>query len=468
MPKRLLALLRPARIVSRKPLRRGLVALLLGLALLSRPAMAQQILRDAETEAFLQQISAPLIQAAGLSPNNVQVLLIDDPSINAFVAGGQIVWIHSGLLIAADNANEVQGVIAHELGHIEGGHVIRSSEGIKTATGITLVSLLLGAAAIAAGGPEAGVGIMSAGQQAALGKYLAFSRTQESSADLAGARYLSKAGISGRGSLDFFKKLQNMEYRYRLRDDLDDGYASTHPLSADRIAILTDLYQKDPAWNAKTPPAEEAEFERIKGKLFGFVSDPAQTLRTYPPSDQSIPAHYARAYAWHKSAYPEKTMAEVDALIAAGPHDPYFLEMEGQVLLENGHPADAIPPLREAVRLTNSEPLIAALLGHALVATEDRSHYAEAEQVLRAAVSKDRDNPFAWYQLGLAYEQQGDSARAALATAERASLEGDDGTALRSAQAAMAGIPKGTSDYLRAEDIAMAARGELENNRKKK
>lgn len=459
--------LRPRPMPGRRLLR-GAAGLILGFALLVRPAMAQQILRDAETEAFLADISAPLIKAAGLSPNNVQVLLIGDPSINAFVAGGQIVWIHSGLLTAADSANQVQGVIAHELGHIEGGHVIRSSENIKTATGITLVSLLLGAATLAAGGGAAGMGIMAAGQQAAVGKYLAFSRAQESSADLAGARYLSTAGISGRGSLEFFKKLQNQEYRYRMRDDADDGYATTHPLSSDRIAILSDLYQKDPAWNARTPPEIEARFARIKAKLFGFVSDPALTLRTYPASDKTIPAHYARAYAWHKSAYPDRTMAEVSALIAAAPHDPYFLELEGQVLLENGHPADAIPPLREAVRLTNSQPLIAVLLGHALIATEDSSHYPEAEQVVRAAVAKDRENPFAWYQLGVIYEQKGDTARAALATAERAALQGDDDAALRSAQVAMAGIPKGTGDYLRAQDIAMAARGELENSKKKK
>ena len=447
-----------------RPLLRICIALMLSFAILVRPAMAQQILRDAETEAFLNQISAPLIKAAGLSPDNVQVLLINDPSINAFVAGGQIVWIHSGLITAADNVDQLEGVIAHELGHIEGGHIIRSAEGIKAATGVTLLSMLLGAAALAAGGGEAGMGIMAAGQQAAMGKYLAFSRTQESSADLAGARYLSKAGISGKGSLEFFKKLQNQEYRLAIPQD--NSYSRTHPLSGERIAVLRDVYEADPAWNAKTPPKLEDEFERIKAKLFGFVSDPDQTMRTYPESDQSIPAHYARAYAWHKSAYPDKALAETDALLRAEPHDPYFLELEGQVLLENGRPNDAIAPLREAVRLTNSQPLISVLLGHALIATEDDAHFAEAEQVLRAAVAKDRDNPFAWYQLGVVYERRGDHARAALATAERYSLMGQEALAMRSAQAAMAGIPEGTPDYLRAQDIAMAARGMLEQDKK--
>ncbi|WP_176592651.1 M48 family metalloprotease [Sphingobium sp. EM0848] len=435
------------------------------LALLARPAAAQQILRDAETEAFMADMSGPLVKAAGMEPRNVQVLVINDPEINAFVAGGQYVWVHSGLIAAADNVNQIQGVVAHELGHIEGGHVIRSAEGMKEATGITLLSLVLGAAAIAAGGAEAGMGILGMGQQAAMGKYLAFSRAQESSADLAGARYLSKAGISGKGSLEFFKKLQNQEYRLAIPQD--DSYGRTHPLSGERINVLREVYTVDPAWDKPMDPKLEARFERIKAKLIGFVSEPNQTLIKYPESDQSIPAHYARAYAWHKSAYPDKALDEVDALLTAAPHDPYFLELKGQVLLESGKPAAAIPPLREAVQLTN-QPLIATLLGHALIATEDDANFAEAEKVLRNAIARDRENPFAWYQLGVVYEHRGDIPRAALATAERYSMMGDNQMALRSADAAMQGLKPGTVDYLRAQDIAMVSRAAVEHKRKKK
>ena len=435
------------------------------LAMLARPAAAQQILRDAETEAFMADMSGPLVKAAGMEPRNVQVLVINDPEINAFVAGGQYVWVHSGLIAAADNVNQVQGVVAHELGHIEGGHVIRSAEGMKEATGITLLSLVLGAAAIAAGGAEAGMGILGMGQQAAMGKYLAFSRAQESSADLAGARYLSKAGISGKGSLEFFKKLQNQEYRLAIPQD--DSYGRTHPLSGERIQVLREVYTVDPSWEKPMDPKLEARFERIKAKLIGFVSEPNQTLIKYPESDQSIPAHYARAYAWHKSAYPDKALSEVDALLTAAPHDPYFLELKGQVLLESGKPADAIPSLREAVQITN-EPLIATLLGHALIATEDDANFAEAEKVLRNAIARDRENPFAWYQLGVVYEHRGDIPRAALATAERYSMMGDDQMALRSADAAMQGLKPGTVDYLRAQDIAMVSRAAVEQKRKKR
>ena len=434
-------------------------------ALVAQPAMAQQILRDAETEAFMADMSGPLVSAAGMEPRNVQVLVLNDPEINAFVAGGQYVWVHSGLIAAADNVNQLQGVVAHELGHIEGGHIIRSSEGMKAATGITLLSLVLGAAAIAAGGAEAGMGILGMGQQAAMGKFLAFSRAQESSADLAGARYLSKAGLSGKGSLEFFKKLQNQEYRLAIPQE--DSYGRTHPLSGERINVLREVYTVDPAWDKPIEPKLEARFERIKAKLVGFVSEPTQTLIKYPESDQSLPAHYARAYAWHKSAYPDKAISEVNALLAAQPHDPYFLELKGQVLLESGKPADAIPPLREAVQLTQ-QPLIATMLGHALIATEDDRNFAEAEQVLRTAVARDRENPFAWYQLGVVYERRGDTPRAALATAERYALMGQDQMALRSADAAMQALKPGTVDYLRAQDIAMVSRAAIEQKRKKK
>ena len=434
-------------------------------ALLARPALAQQILRDAETEAFMTDMSGPLVKAAGMEPRNVQVMVINDPEINAFVAGGQYVWVHSGLIAQADNVNQLQGVVAHELGHIEGGHVIRSGEGIKEATGVTLLSLVLGAAAIAAGGAEAGMGIMGLGQQAAMSKFLAFSRAQESSADLAGARYLHAAGISGKGSLEFFKKLQNQEYRLAIPQD--NSYGRTHPLSGERIQVLREVYEPDPAWNRPPDPWLEKRFERIKAKLIGFVSEPTQTLIKYPESDQSIPAHYARAYAWHKSAYPDRALQEADWLLGAQPHDPYFLELKGQILLESGKPAEAVAPLREAVRLTN-QPLIATLLAHALIATEDQANFAEAEQVLRVAVQRDRENPFAWYQLGVVYERRGDTPRAALATAERYAMLGEHPMALRSADAAMQGLKQGTVDYLRAQDIAMTSRAVIEQQRKKR
>ena len=430
----------------------------------ARPALAEQeILRDSETELLFRQISTPLIAAAGLDPKSVRVVLLRDSSINAFVAQGQVVYIHSGLLATADNVNQLQGVIAHELGHVAGGHAIRIYDGAKQATAISILSLVLGAAAIAAGAGEAGMGIFAAGQQAALGSFLAFSRAQESSADLAGASYLSKAGISGRGSLEFFKKLQNQEYRLAIY--AKDSYDRTHPLSSERIQTLTDLYQKDPAWNHPTDPALEARFQRVKAKLIGYVT-PDEAVKFYPESDQSVPAHYARAYAYHLGAYPDKANAEADALLATAPDDPFFLELKGQILLEGGHPNEAIAPLRKAVAEAPDMPMIAVMLGHALVASENGKNFAEAKQILKTAVNRDNDNPFAWYQLGIVYDREGDQPRAALATAERSNLQGENKLALASARMAMSGLPQGTPDYLRAQDIAMVSENALKKDKK--
>lgn len=447
---------------------RILLALLLGIVLSAQPVAAQSILRDAETEALLNDLARPVVVAAGLSPGNVKVVLIGDKTINAFVAGGQIVYVHSGLIIAADNAGEVQGVIAHELGHVAGGHVIRGGEMASSATGISILSLLLGVAAMAAGAGEAGAGVLAAGQQAAMGRFLSFSRTQESSADAAGSGFLRKAHLSGKGMLSFFGKLRQEEYRLSSSYQKTDPFQQTHPMSGERQATLQADITSSPYFNVPTDPALEARFQRVKAKLYGFVEDPPVTLAKYPETDQSAPARYARAYAWHRGAYPDRAVAEVDKLVASAPHDPYFLELKGQVLLESGKPKQALPALREAVAQAPDQPLIAGLLGHALIATEDRTNFAEAKRVLKLAVARDEENPFAWYQLGIVYDREGDTPRAALATAERYSLEGRSRLALASAQAAMGGIPQGTPDFIRAQDIAMASRAEVEQDKRRR
>ena len=432
----------------------------------AQPAYAQGILRDAETEALFKDMSRPMIVAAGLSPANVQVVLIQDDSINAFVAGGQTVYIHSGLIQAADNANEVQGVIAHELGHIADGHVVLADAGAKPAMGISLLSLVLGIAAMAAGAGDAGAGIMAAGQQAAMGKFLSFTRVQEATADATGAKFLREGNVSGKGMISFFKKLANEEYRYGLQNI--DPYAQTHPLSNERINTLYADVKASPAWNNPPDTALDERFKRIKAKLYGYVSPYASTLNKYPESDQSIYAHYARAYAWHKAGYPDKADAETRALVKLKPDDPYFLEIRGQILLEAGQPADALAPLKEATELTRYSPLIATTYGHALIATENKANYPEAIRVLKIATNKDDDNPFGWYQLGTAYELTGDTARASLAAAEQASLTGATARAVMSARAAMANLPPNSSDWIRAQDIAMTGQNELDQKKRKR
>ena len=439
-----------------------LLAALALLALTTRPALAQSILRDAETEQLLLDMAAPLVEVSELESDNIEIVLINDPSLNAFVAGGQRIYIHSGLLDAADTANEVQGVIAHELGHITGGHIVRYGQGAEAASNVSLLSLLAGVGAALAGAGDAAMAAIMMGQRAALGKFLAYSRSEEASADAAGVRYLSEAGISGRGSLDFFGKLQNEAFRYGYRQDDEAEFTRTHPLTGDRIARLREAYQADPAWDAPNDPALQARFERVKAKLAGYLDRPGRTLMAYPVSDTSVPARLARAYAYHKDARVADALAETQALVESDPDDPYFLELQGQVLLESGRAAQALAPLRRATELSRSHPLIAAIFGHALIATEDSDNYAEAQAVLKASVARDRLNPFAWHQLGQVYAAAGDIPRARLASAEQQVMSRRYAEALRSAQAAEAGLPTGSPDWIRAQDIGMQARALIE------
>ena len=430
------------------------------------PLSAQSRLRDAETEELLKDMIDPLVEASELDPGNVEVVLINDPSINAFVAGGQIIYVHSGLLNAAESADEVQGVLAHELGHITAGHVARFEERIQGMLSMTLLSLLACAAAVLAGAPpEAGFGLFGAGIQAGQADFLSFNRNQEASTDLAGARYLSGAEISGRGMLKFFERLRNFEIRrgYSQRDDA--AYGRTHPLSGDRIATLRELLERDAAWENPVDPDLQERFLQTRAKLFGYLAEPRRTFSSYPESDQSLAAHYARAYAYHKDAQIEKALAEADVLLSNSPDNPYYLELQGQILLESGRVTDALIPLRRATNLTVNQPLIASMFGHALIATEDESNYDEAERVLRAAVARDRFNPFAWYQLGVVYAARGDIPRAQLASAEQQVMNRAYPAALRNAKAAEAALPRGSPDWIRAQDIALEARSALERLR---
>ena len=459
----------PARNIIRNPagFLARLLALIAALAMAGQPIAASaqnlSVLRDAETEALLQDMVDPLAEAAGLREGGVDIVLLSDTNINAFVRGGQRIFIFSGLLLEADDAGEVQGVLAHELGHITGGHINRFSEAAGSATRITLLSALIAAAAVFAGADgAAAAGILQAGQQAATGSFLAFSRAQEASADAAGAQYLARAGISGRGSLRFFQRLENAEFRRGISQNNDREYGRTHPLSGNRIARLREDYIRDPAWDTPTDPVLQERFVRARAKLYGYLAPPERVLTAYPSHMTSVAARYARAYAYHRDAQVELALQEVSALLAQEPDNPYFLELKGQVLLESGRVEEALGPLREATRLTGSNPLIASMLGHALLASEDRSNFPEAERVLRAALGRDRANPFAWYQLGAVYQQLGDTPRARLASAELAILSGNAQSALVNARAAEQSLTAGSPDWIRAQDVQLEARSLLE------
>ncbi len=433
--------------------------------LLTTSLHAQSLLRDSETERLLKDITRPIFEVAKITPESVDLYLINDPSINAGVGGGQNIFMNSGLLLQADHVGQVIGVYAHEAGHISGGHLVRQADGAKGATGISLLSLLLGAAAVAAGAGDAGIAILQGGQALAYGNFLAYSKGEESSADQAGATFLEKTSMSGKGIIEFFGKLQNQEYRLGVKQE---SYFRSHPLSSDRITRLEERVTSSKFYDTPIDPQIEYRFQRIKAKLAGFLNEPQRTFQLYPESNTSEYARYARAYAWHKLADVNKAREEMEALLKIRPGDAYYLELLGQVLLESGQVQEAVAPLRRAVAAAPGEPLIQSLLGHALISTEDPKDFAEARKILEKSVRLDADNPFAWYQLGIVYSRIGDEPRAALASAERLSRIGEFPQAVYNAKIASKGLKSGTPEWIRAQDIALLSENEIKKLRKKR
>lgn len=428
---------------------------------------AQSILRDAETEAFLHESSDPIFKAAGLTPSSVHMYLLHANSINAFVTGGQNIFIHSGLILAADDVTEFLGVMAHETCHIACGHRLRTGEAYANAGTASVLSMVLGAAAILAGGADAGMGIMMAGQSMATGQFLAYSRGQESEADLAGARYLEEAGINGEGMIRFFDKLRDQEILAQVRQD---PYVRSHPLNRTRIMQLQDAVQTSPHYQKPPNAVLEDKFQRLKAKLMGYLYEPRRTLREYPQSDTSIPARYARVYAYHKALEWDMALAEARALVEAEPENPYFYEIMGQILFENGRVEDSLPVLEHATKLAPREPLIATAYGQALVSLEKPEMMERAIPILENATQQDGGNTFAWFNLAKAYSWSGREAEASLATAERFYSSGQPMLAVMHAQRALEGFKTGTPEWLRAQDIlyvSQEAAEKLEKQRRR-
>lgn len=435
-----------------------LIGFVIGVVGVSPTATAQNFsfIRDAEIESTLRAMSRPVFIEAGLVPAAVDMHLVQDKTLNAFVAGGQNIFLFTGLILATENVGQLLGVIAHETGHIAGGHLVRFREAKRGATAGALMGLVLGAAAMIGGRPDVGAALIQGGQHIGLTSALAFSRTQEASADQAAIRFLDRGGLSPRGMVEFLEVLQGQDLVSAANQD---PYIQTHPLTQNRIELLRQGIKRSRNRDADFNPRVLADYARIKAKLFGFLRSPLETFRKYPETDQSIPARYARAVAHFRQPSPQKALREIDRLLDLSPEDPYFHELKGQILFESGNATAARAPLERAVELAPGTPLIQVLLARVLLANEDPALDREAIGHLRAALFKDRRYAFAWRQLGIAYGRTRQMALSALSLAEEAILLGRKPAAVNLAGRAQKLFPRGTPEWLRASDILHAAGG---------
>jgi predicted Zn-dependent protease len=392
----------------------------------------------------------------------VKLHLVNDPSINAFVAEGQNMFLNTGILMALDTPNQITGVMAHETGHMADGHLVRAQAGIKAATVPLLLSMAAGLAAMIAGAGDAGQAILLAGQQIAERNFLAFSRTQESAADQAGVRYLTQTHQSGMGMVQVFKRFENQEILSARRAD---PFAQTHPAPTDRIANLQSLVDASPYRDVKDSPESQYAWDMMRAKLRGYIQRPEVTLRQYPLTDASKPGRYARAMAYFKEPDMKMALGEIESLLKDEPDNPYFLEMYGQINVEMGKVNEGLEPYRHAVQILPDAPLIRIALAAALLGTENPKYTAEAAQELQTAISQDEEDSFGWYELAQAYGRQGQTGKAELATAERYFVVDAFPQAMQFAVRAQRQLQPGSTDWQRAQDIFSISQTQAKNNR---
>ncbi len=446
----------------------ALTALATAAALAVSPvaATAQQskgppVLRDVETEQLLREYTRPILRAAGLERQNIQMVILNDPTFNAFVADGRRIFVNYGAILQSETPNQLIGVLAHETGHLAGGHLAKLREELSRAQTQMIIAMLLGAGAIVAGARSgANSGLANAGAAAVAGpsemvrrSLLSYQRQQEENADRAGVKFLTATGQSARGMYETFKRFTN--------DSLfaahgADPYLQSHPMPVDRVAALEQLARSSPYWDKKDDPALQLRHDMVRAKISAFLERPDTVYRRYPMSNDSLPARYARAIATYLHGDLRSALAQIDALIQVQPNNAYFYEVRGQALLEGGKPAEAIVPLRKAVALSGNSPLIEMLLGQALVATDNKAYTDEAIAILRAAVARETEAPLGYSQLAMAYGRKGDYAEADLASAQAAYLRGDNKTARELASRAKTRFAIGTPGWVKADDIVTA------------
>ncbi len=428
------------------------------------PAAAQGIplLQDTETERTLKSYEAPIITAAGLDPAAVKIYIVNDSTINAFVAEGQNIFVNSGDFIQLKNPNELIGILAHGTGHIAGGHLSRDSAAISKAEIPMLLSMIVGVAAIIAGAGEAGMMIMQGSGQIAQAQFNAFSRTQEATADQMGQKFLRASHQSGEGMVHVFERMADEMARATAHPD---AYASDHPADRDRVASLQEIADASPYANVTDTPEAQHQFDMIKAKMLGYLSPVADVMRYYPPSNTSKPARYARAMAYMREPALANALAEINSLIKDEPNNPYFHEVLGQIYVMMSKPEQGIGPYQKAVNIVPDAPELRVALAAAQLATDRRELAQPAIDNLKAGLLLDDEDVFSWYELAQAYSLIGNKPMADLATAERYYNSGDP-KALVFAQRAQVELDKGSPEWQRASDIVAIVTPLLQKQRR--
>lgn len=437
----------------------GILGLFLAVMLLiPAPTRAQGLIRDAEIERSLRIIAGPLFKAAGVNGNQIDLLVVGDSSLNAFVINGRAIFLHSGLITRLKTIEMLQSVIGHELAHITSGHLVRRTLNLRSANTAVGIGLLLSLAVSATGNTSAASGIAAGTASSAMSRFLTHTRAEETTADQIGTRYMVRAGIDPQAGLEVLELFRGQE---ALKAGRQDPYARTHPLSQDRIRALKGQIAAYKGKKIATSVTLKYWHARMQAKFKGFLGNPSYILRHVKKSDKSEPAALVRAIAYHRQGNVKKAMVHMNILLEKRPKDAYYHELKGQILLEGRQTAAAVSSYRKAVSLAAKEPLILAGLGRALLATKSPKGDRNALEVLRKAYRMDPRDASMLRDLAVAWAKAGNNGMASLVTAERYALLGRFRDARTNALRAEGMLPRGSAGWLKAQDIIAASKTAL-------
>lgn len=435
----------------------SLVFILSALSLLAQSAAAQgqggvTIIRDTEIENTMREWAEPVFKAADISPDNVHIILVQDDGINAFVAGGANIFFFTGLMVKSESPGEILGVLAHELGHIKGGHLIATRDALERASYESILGTVVGiGAAILTGNSDAAGAISVGSSSVAARRFLAHSRVNESSADQAALSYFERAEMSPAGLISFMQKLESEEL---LPASQQSPYVRTHPLTRDRVEALAARAEKSSFKDKPYPDSWNEQHARLKAKLIAFIN-PGQVEWSYDARDDSIAARYAYAIADYRNNHVEKALEGIDALIAREPGNPYFHELKGQMLVDFGRVSEAVPSYERAVQILGDAPLIRIALGHAILETAngDEAKARAAITHLERALKREPRSTKAHRLLATAYGRLGQETRAKVHLAEEAVLQDRNDYAKQLAETVLKEAENGSRDWLAAKDL---------------
>ncbi|MFZ8865196.1 MAG: M48 family metalloprotease [Rickettsiales bacterium] len=408
---------------------------------------AINLIRDAQTEAYLEKISSPIFKAANLD-KQIKLYIVNDENINAFVAGGKNIFLNTGTIIKANSPLSLIGIIAHETGHITGSHLARMSIDLKKINAQMALGYIIGMATLASGQVDAGQAVILGSSQIAERQYYKHSIKHEEAADEAALKLLDQGQFSAKGLLNFFEQLKTTE---KLNTEQLNPYTRTHPLTLDRINRIAKHLETSPYSKKPSTVADLAEFNLIKTKLKAFLEDPLTIIKEADITTEN--GKLAIIIAKHRLGRSLEAL-ELFSYLAAK-NNPYMQELKGQIEYESGIATAAVKTLLAVEEQLPESALIKIELAAAIISAQKQDLYNYAIAKLNQALIIEKENVSGWRNISRLYNLTAQTGLSLLALAEAEFFAANYLLAIKYATNAKKILTKSnnSASILRAEDI---------------